>query len=257
MEADSCKISKVFSSGGDIHYVLPHFQRQYSWKQRNWQTLLDDALALYEEYDPEKEPPEHFLGSLVVIGDGIRNSVIPAFNLVDGQQRLTTISLLFCALHDLVQDTHPAVAKRTKRLLMNLDEVGDVRYKLLPTTKYGDRDAYTALIRGEKPLLSESGIPAAYDYLRKQLAQKIDDGSIQPEFFFAVISNCFQVVFISLKHDENPYNIFESLNAKGQPLSQADLVRNYIAMKLPTRQQETVFKDHWEKIEHLLQENGW
>ena len=254
MKADSFKISRVFSSGGDIHYVLPHFQRQYSWEQRNWQTLLDDAFALYEEYDPEKEPPEHFLGSLVVINDGIRNGVIPAFNLVDGQQRLTTISLLFCALHDLVQETHPAVAKRTKRLLMNLDETGDVRYKLLPTTKYGDRDAYTALLRGETPLPSESGIPGAYQYLRKQLEQKINEGAIQPEFFFIVISNCFQVVFIDLNHDESPYKIFESLNAKGKPLSQADLVRNYIAMKLPTQQQETVFKNQWEKIEHLLQE---
>jgi len=254
MKADSFKISRVFSSGGDIHYVLPHFQRQYSWEQRNWQTLLDDAFALYEEYDPEKEPPEHFLGSLVVINDGNRNGVILAFNLVDGQQRLTTISLLLCALHDLVEDTHPAIAKRTKRLLLNLDETGDVRYKLLPTTKYGDRDAYTALLRGEAPLISESSIPLAYNYLRKQLEQKINDGEIQPEFFFIVISNCFQVVFIDLNHDESPYKIFESLNAKGKPLSQADLVRNYIAMKLPTQQQEPVFKDHWEKIEHLLQE---
>lgn len=254
MKADSLKVSKVFSTGGDIHYVLPHFQRQYSWEQRNWQALLDDAFGLYEEYDPEKEPPEHFLGSLVVINDGIRNGVIPAFNLVDGQQRLTTISLLLCALYDLVQETHPAVAKRAKRLLMNSDEVGDVRYKLLPTTKYSDRDAYTALIRGETPLPCESGIPAAYDYLRQQLEQKINDGEIQPDSFFAVVSNCFQVVFIDLNHDESPYQIFESLNAKGKPLSQADLVRNYIAMKLPTQQQEAVFKSHWEKIEHLLQE---
>jgi uncharacterized protein with ParB-like and HNH nuclease domain len=254
MKADSFKISKVFSSGGDIQYVLPHFQRQYSWEQRNWQTLLDDAFALYDEYDPEQEPPEHFLGSLVVISDGFRNGVIPAFNLVDGQQRLTTISLLLCALHDLVHETHPAIAKRTKRLLMNPDEMGDVRYKLLPTTKYGDRNAYTALIRGETPLPTESGIPAAYNYLRQQLEQKLTDGEIQPEFLFVVISNCFQVVFIDLNHDESPYKIFESLNAKGKPLSQADVVRNYIAMKLPTRQQEAVFKDHWEKIEHLLQE---
>lgn len=254
MRADSFKIAKVFSSGGDIHYVLPHFQRQYSWEQPNWQTLLDDAFALYDEYDPEKEPLEHFLGSLVVINDGNRNGIIPAFNLVDGQQRLTTISLLLCALRDLIQDSHPALAKRTDKLLRNPDEDGDIRYKLLPTTKYGDRDAYTALIRGETPLPCESGIPEAYKYLQNQLDQKISSGDIQPEFLYIVISNCFQVVFIDLNHDESPYQIFESLNAKGRPLSQADLVRNYIAMKLPTKHQETVFKNHWEKIEHLLQE---
>lgn len=253
MEADSCKIFKVFSGGGDIHYVLPHFQRQYSWTKDNWQTLLEDTFALYEIYNPDREP-EHFLGSLVVISDGTRSATIPAYNLVDGQQRLTTISLLLCALRDLVQLSHPALYKRSDKLLRNLDESGDVLYKLLPTTKYGDRDAYTALLRGETPSSIESTIPEAYTYLRSQLNEKIKAGSIQPETLYAVISNCFQVVFIKLNHDESPYRIFESLNAKGKPLSQADLVRNYIAMKLPTQDQEIVFKNHWEKIEDLLQE---
>ena len=103
MKADSYKISKVFSSGGEIHYVMPHFQRQYSWGKTEWQVLLDDAIAIYEEYDPEREP-EHFIGSLVVINDGTRNGTIPAFNLVDGQQRLTTLSFalktyLMCYYH--------------------------------------------------------------------------------------------------------------------------------------------------------------
>ena len=253
MEADSCKIFKVFSGGGDIHYVLPHFQRQYSWTMDNWQTLLEDTFALYEIYNPDREP-EHFLGSLVVISDGTRSATIPAFNLVDGQQRLTTISLLLCALRDLTQLSHPALYKRSDKLLRNLDESGDVLYKLLPTTKYGDRDAYTALLKGETPSSSESTISEAYTYLRGQLNEKIKAGSIQPETLYAVISNCFQVVFIKLDHDESPYRIFESLNAKGKPLSQADLVRNYIAMRLPTQDQETVFKNHWEKIENLLQE---
>lgn len=88
MKADSLKISKVFSGGGDIHYVLPHFQRQYSWEENNWKTLLNDAFAIYDEYQPEKEP-EHFLGSLVVINDEPINGVISTFKLVDGQQRVT------------------------------------------------------------------------------------------------------------------------------------------------------------------------
>ena len=254
MRADSIKISKVFSGGGDIHYVLPHFQRQYSWDETNWKTLLDDAFAIYDEYEPEKEPPEHFLGSLVVINDGTRNGVITAFNLVDGQQRLTTISLLFCALRDIVRDTHPGIAKKVQKMLVNPDEDGDVHFKILPTTKYGDREAYTAIIRKKTPPDVESGIPQAYTYLHKELSQKIAKGEIEAERFFLVLSNCFQVVFIDLNHDESPYQIFESLNAKGKPLSQADLTRNYIAMKLPTAQQEQVFKNYWEKIEQLLQE---
>lgn len=69
MKADSLKISKVFASGGDVHYILPHFQREYAWEKENWQTLLNDIIGLYDAYTPEKEP-EHFMGALVVINDG-------------------------------------------------------------------------------------------------------------------------------------------------------------------------------------------
>ncbi len=103
MKSDSLKISKVFSSGGDIHYVLPHFQREYAWEKTHWDTLLVDTFAIHDEMQPatdDSQPPEleHFLGSLVVINDGTRNGTVTAFKLVDGQQRLTTLSLLLCAL---------------------------------------------------------------------------------------------------------------------------------------------------------------
>lgn len=145
MKADSLKLSNVFMSGGDILYLLPHFQREYSWDKENWKTLLDDVFAVYEAYDPEKEP-EHFMGSLVVIQDGTRNGVIPAFKLVDGQQRLVTISLMLCALDRLVRETHPEVSRRIQKLVSNPDESQDNFFKLLPTKKYGDRVAYTAIM---------------------------------------------------------------------------------------------------------------
>ncbi len=253
MKADSLKISNVFMNGGDIHYVLPHFQREYSWVKSNWETLLNDAFSIYEEYQPEKDI-EHFLGSLVVINDGTINGVIPTFKVVDGQQRLTTISLLFCALRDIVQETHLSLAKKLQKMLVNADEDGNVHFKLLPTTKYGDQESYTKIISGEVITNTESNIPNAYLYFSKELKRKIDSYEVIPEQFFGVLSNCFQVVFINLSHDESPYKIFESLNAKGKSLSQADLVRNYIAMKLPTAQQAKLFTNQWEKIENLLQE---
>lgn len=253
MKADSLKISKVFSNGGDIHYVLPHFQRQYSWNENNWKTLLDDAFAIYKEYQPEKEP-EHFLGSLVVINDRPINGVISTFKLVDGQQRLITISLLLCALRDIIQEADPRTCTKIRKMLVNSDEAGDVYFKVLPTTKYEDRETYKKIILKEELSATESNISNAYSYMYKDLSQKIANSEIIAERFLSVLSNCFQVVFIDLNKEESPYKIFESLNAKGKPLSQADLVRNYIAMKLPTAQQEKVFTDQWEKIEHLLQE---
>src|SRR5205085_11801806 len=92
MEANNVAIAKVFSSGGDIHYVLPHFQREYTWEKVNWETMLNDALAVYDEMQPAGEGEgftsiEHFLGSIVVIHDGMRSGTVSAFKLVDGQQR--------------------------------------------------------------------------------------------------------------------------------------------------------------------------
>ncbi len=84
--------------------------------------------------------------------------------------------------------------------------------------------------------------------------RKVAAGDINIEKFFIVLVNCFQLVLIELNRDESPYRIFESLNAKGKRLSQADLVRNYIAMKLPAAKQEAIFTSAWEVIESLLQE---
>jgi uncharacterized protein with ParB-like and HNH nuclease domain len=96
MKADNLPIAKVFSSGGDIHYVLPHFQREYTWEKADWETLFNDAIAVYDEMPETAEGDagyssvEHFLGSIVVIHDGMRAGMVSAFKLVDGQQRLTT-----------------------------------------------------------------------------------------------------------------------------------------------------------------------
>ena len=198
MKADSLRIGKVFSSGGDVHYVLPHFQREYAWDKANWQTLLDDLLDIYDAYRDDAQP-EHFMGALVVINDGTRNGVIPAFKLVDGQQRLTTISLLLAALGVLVKDSHVQLHKRIQRMLLNNDEADHLRFKLLPTTKYGDRDAYVAILSGELvPAGSASGVPAAYAFFFTELRARLDSGEIDPERLFRVITNCLQVVFIDL-----------------------------------------------------------
>ena len=263
MKADSFRITKVFSGGGDIHYLLPHFQREYAWDRAQWQTLLSDAIELHDEMGPlspnaatpEREL-EHFLGALVVISDGTRHGTMPAFKLVDGQQRLTSVSLLLCALMRVAERQGSTVlARRTRKLLVNADEEGDLFYKLLPTTKYGDRSAYTAILRGEPPPVPcDSRIPQALDYFFAELQTKVAAGTLDPERFFQVLTHCFQVVFIDLNRDESPYRIFESLNGKGKALTQADLVRNYIAMRLPADDQEKVFEKHWAKVEGTLQE---
>lgn len=253
MKAESLKIAKVFSTGGDVHYALPHFQREYAWDKENWKTLLNDIISIYGLYS-EDSPPEHFMGTLVVINDGVRSGTIPVFKLVDGQQRLTTISLMLCALGQLVQDSHPTLYKKIQRMLVNEDEEGDLFFKLLPTTKYGDRVSYMAILRNEPIPTVESKVPEGYNFLLKELRSRIAQNHIDPEKFFIVLTTSLQAVFIDLDKGERPYEIFESLNFKGKTLSQADLVRNYIAMKLPQGEQAKIFENYWSPIEEMLQE---
>lgn len=256
MKADSLQMVKVFSSGGDIHYVLPHFQREYAWGESEWKTLLTDIFSIYEIYQDE-QPPEHFMGSLVVINDGTQAGTVPVFRLVDGQQRLTSISLVLCALERLLDgnETHAGLKKKVRKMLLNEDESGHLHYKLLPTLKYGDRGCYCAIVTGKQsPAGVESKIPEAYRYLTAQLDGRLKGGSIDPNRLFTVLMNSLQVVFINLNQSERPYEIFESLNYKGKSLTQADLVRNYIAMKLPPDRQEPVFTELWSPIEDMLLE---
>lgn len=254
MDARNFTISNVFSHGGNIHYILPHFQREYTWEREQWETLLYDLLALYRDYQPGKDL-EHFLGSIVVVTDGQRNGTIPAFKLVDGQQRLITISLIICVLRDLTKLTDTTLAMKIQEMLINKHETNDVLFKVFPSTKYGDRDAYVAIINSKTVTLENSRITQAYNYFYQELRDIVEKEEISLQHLFEVLVTCFQVVFISLNNqNESPYKIFESLNAKGKALSKADLVRNYIAMKLPPELQETVFVKDWTIIEELLRE---
>lgn len=253
MEVTYHSIAKVFSTGGDTHYVMPYGQRAYSWGKDEWETLWRDIIAIYDEYQPEP-PPEHFLGSLVVVSGGNVHGLIPVFIVFDGQQRLTTISLLFCALRDVIKEQHPGLAKQISRLLINEDAPGDVFFKLLPTLKNSDRSAYRALITGKELPKSEneSLLTQAYRYFLGELRREIRGKHIIPEQFYVVIGTSLQVVLMTLGQHERPHRIFESLNAKGKPLTQSDLIRNYIAMTLPMSQQEAVFHEAWDPIESWL-----
>jgi len=102
MTAESPRIAKVFNSSIDIYYILPYFQRDYAWDKSNCQTLLNDILDLYDICQ-DSRPPEHFMGSLVVINAGTQSSTTPVFKLADGQQRLTIISIVVTALSSLIK----------------------------------------------------------------------------------------------------------------------------------------------------------
>lgn len=250
MKADDYQMSKVFLGGGDIQYVLPIFQREYAWEQDEWQTLLDDVIETYHE--SQNTHHEHFLGSLVVIEEDSKKTLFQSYTLVDGQQRLTSISLLLCALRDTLDD--PSVAKQIDKYLLNIDQQGQLRYKIVPTERYGDRQAYRMILEGKPAYGLRSRIVKAYSYFRDNLLNVLANPVIDSHQFFSCILSSMYIVFIELDRTDKPYKIFESLNHKGKALTEADLVRNYVAMRLPANRQQQVFDEHWLMIENLLSE---
>src|SRR5262249_444718 len=160
---------------------------------------IDDATNLFAEAQGSIEgltKLEHFLGSLVVIPDGFRSGVIPIFKLVDGQQRLTSISLLLKALESFVT-TDSALHRRINKFLVNGDESGDRRFKILPIVKYSDRDSFTRLLENraiDEPWASR--IPQAFGFFQRELKTRIEAGEMTAEALVTILTTSFKTVFI-------------------------------------------------------------
>lgn len=248
MKANNHPMSKVLG-GEDLQYMLPIFQREYAWEQEEWQTLWDDILEIYgasNGYDRE-----HFLGSLVVIEEDSKETLFHTYTLVDGQQRLTSISLLLCALRDLL-DEGDRLRRKINRYLLNDDVLDDLRFKILPTVKYDDRKTYSATLDGTTIESSRSRIVDAYPFFKAKVQEVLDARRVEPERLFNCLMSSLYIVLIELDRTDKPYRVFESLNHRGRRLTQADLVRNYIAMRLPPHRQQTIFDRQWSKIEDKL-----
>lgn len=256
MDSDTLTIAGVFSNGGLIQYRLPYFQREYTWRQEQWDDLLNDVWSVYDESRMGGSAiPEHFLGSIVAIPSEYVGPV-PVMTLVDGQQRLLTISLLLRALSEACLSPGSSTAKHADDMLANRDEDGDVQFKIMPTEKKDDRDTYFALIGGSPvPADTRSNIPAAYSYIFDHMKSKMMNPDFDPVAYYNILTSSVRVIRIRIERSEKPYRIFESLNGKGKPLTSGDLVRNYVAMRVPETQQTVVFHSTWGKIDNALDED--
>ena len=248
MEANVWPVDQVFNRGGEVHYILPRFQRPYAWEQNEWQALWDDLLEVHEAGQQSR----HFLGAIVVVEEENRGHV-STYTLIDGQQRLLTLSLL---LHALAQETNEKTLRaRITDYLTNQYEKGSLRYKVLPTDHYGDREAWLALIAGRKAKAhSSSRVLEAHRFFCRAISQGAARRGIVASELFNTLIMRLQVVFINLRREERPHQIFESLNARGRPLEQADLVRNYLAMRLPASEQDSAYQRYWLPIQDMFEE---
>lgn len=247
MKASETKLQPVLE--GEKQYVIPLFQRHYSWGKEHWKTLWDDLTELYEAGDGR----EHFLGAIVTMPIDMQPHGVSKYVLIDGQQRLTTLFILLAAMRDLAKEQEQKLAYQiNEQYLVNKWAEGQNRFKLLPTQ--ADRELFFHVVNGTAS--GQLRLAQAYRFFLKQLKGRGENG--QPydlKRLHNLLVQQFVVVSIVLARDENPYLIFESLNAKGQPLTQADLVRNYLFMRIDDPEEQSLaYNDLWHPIEIELGE---
>jgi uncharacterized protein with ParB-like and HNH nuclease domain len=240
---------------GSKQFQIPLFQRPYSWEKQNWEALWDDLISIYID----EGKGDYFLGPIVTQAiPGTAEGISP-FTVIDGQQRLTTLTILLAALRKCIKKNDKEAAEELYALyLTNQFKKGDNFYKVLPTQ--GDRDTYQSIIQAKniKDINKESKIYQAYNFFEKKLNKPdIEDiDTLDFNKFKIICLEHLTLVNITSDEQDNPYLIFESLNNKGQELTQADLVRNYIFMQLPKDKQEEIYQQQWQPLQQQFETSG-
>lgn len=233
---------------GQCQYLVPLYQRPYSWERANLRQLWTDITAVAAA----GPAATHFMGSLVLAPSPLTTPAgVAIWLVVDGQQRLTALSVLLCAIRDHVQADDPRLAAKIDDLyLVNKYASGNERYTLLPTR--ADRATWTALIERSPDAGGRVGIADTYQFFRKELAAPGDGNDpVDPALIEQAIVGQLTIVEIAAHADDDVYRIFESLNHTGRRLTQADLLRNYLFMRLPTRA-DHVYTWQWFPLQELL-----
>lgn len=253
LQAGETTLNKLLNTSRQ--FIVPIFQRNYSWQKSQYEQLWFDILRASKF----KEKQNHFIGSIVYIDMGTPAGRPQQLLLIDGQQRLTTISILLCAIKDYVQKFNLEtklinLAKIKNQFLYNSDEIDEDKYKLLLNVQ--DKETYIKLIDNtiftvNKPA---TNIIKCYEFFYERIEDFIkQDGQID-EIYAGIFK--LSLVSISLDKDsDNPQMIFESMNSTGKDLSQTDLLRNYLLMDLTPEKQTRLYKTYWKPMEELFGED--
>lgn len=241
MKANETKVDK-FLATNETTFAIPVYQRNYDWNLVQCKQLLFDII----ETGKNEKVNAHFIGSIVYVHDDVYTaSGLTELTIIDGQQRLTTITLIFIALYRLAQQLeNPTLVSRIhKTYLINEFAPEAEKLKLKPTDN--NKEALRHILNSSEgeEFNGYSRIIENFNFFKSH---------INKENFDTVLRGLNKLIFVDIALDrqkDNPQRIFESLNSTGLELSQADLIRNYILMGLSRTNQEKIYKSYWEVIE--------
>lgn len=236
-------------------FIIPIYQRTYSWELGQCQQLWRDVLRVSRS----PSGTGHFIGSIVYIAAGkYAVTLVPQLLVIDGQQRLTTLSLLLAAFARALDERKTAISISKEQIesycLFNTFEKGDLHYKLLLTRS--DKETLMRLLKGKEPPVENASprLVENYRFFADQMANLAD---ADLERVYEGVQR-LMLVDISLDRDhDNPQLIFESLNATALKLTESDLIRNYVLMGLNPQAQTELYEDHWYPIEQGFANSGW
>lgn len=242
--------------------LVPLFQRPYVWTRENqWTMLWDDIRRHAELRLTGKGASPHFLGAVVLQNQSASVGNLPYWTIIDGQQRLTTMQLLLDAAHQsLTLAGSETLARQVEDLIRNPEHFcrdTEDRFKVWPTNR--DRAAFNDVMAARLPVdyaelpHQASRMTQAHQFFSDAMTTWLTAGSTEPraEALTHVLLNGLQLVVIQLEADEDSQEIFETLNARGTPLTAADLIKNFVFQRLdlPALESEAAYEKYWKLFE--------
>lgn len=246
MKANETKVEDFLSSN-KTQFVIPVYQRNYDWTIGQCKQLLDDIV----EVGTNRKMNAHFIGSIVYIHDDVYTaSRIKELTVIDGQQRLTTLTLIYLVLHRLAKELKKddLVNEINETYLINKFGPEEEKLKLRPTDNNDKALKYLLRCDENEEYSSFSKLIDNFDYFK---------GRITEDNYQVVLFGLSKLMFVEVSLDrekDDPQRIFESLNSTGLELSQADLIRNFILMGLTRKDQNKIYQNYWEVIEKLAKD---
>ncbi len=242
MDAGATTLLEFIKDNQKNQLVIPIYQRLYSWEKEQCKQLWDDIIKI----GGNDKMDRHFIGFILYVLDGITHSD-NVLLIIDGQQRLTTITLLLIALRDHWSDKRKEIENH---YLINSDEKGDKKFRLILSES--DKDTLLSLIDKDRRKPSEPSSKIVENF---KLFEEWVSNTDKLETIFKGLDKLMIVEIALEKGKDDPQLIFESMNSKGIELTQTDLIRNYIVMETETEKQEGFYNKYWRAMEEEFKQN--